>query len=98
MSSLSLRVHIRSRGEWIKHSVLAPEFEQHQFRVVRQLQTEPVPTRLFVRKLVSEKLVVHPRCAGDLKTFPTKPDGAGSEQPRERNIVRSVARTFRFLA
>src|SRR5277367_7169124 len=98
MSSPPLCVHIRSRGEWIKHSVLAPEFEQHQLRVVRQLQAEPVPTRLFVRKLVSEKFVVHPGRPRDLKTFPMKLNGAGSEQTREGNVVRSVPRPFRFLA
>src|SRR5207253_11328726 len=98
MRSLSVHVHVRARGIGINRTIPASHAKEHQLRIVRELQTQPVPASLFSVKLVCEELVVHPTGAARLKSLITQFDRTGSYEPCKRNIVRGAARPFRFLA
>jgi len=50
--------------------------EEHQLRLVFELDAEPVPTRLIRAELVSEKFVIHPGESGDRKLLSLKNDGS----------------------
>src|SRR5207237_10743899 len=78
MRSFSVHVHVRARGIGINRTIPASHAKEHQLRIVRKLQTQPVPASLFSVKLVCEELVVHPTGAARLKSLITQFDRTGS--------------------
>src|SRR5256885_4754270 len=95
---LSGNIDVRSRGKGIDGAILAAENEEHQLRLVLELDAEPIPTRLVRAELVSEKFVVHPGESGDRKLLSLKNDGSGCGEARLRKIVACATRAFSLLA
>ena len=83
-------IDVGSRGKRIDRAILAPDVEEHQFRVVVQLQAEPIPPHLLGFQLVGEKLMVHPGGSRDLIGLPSHKQIARRVQACEGNVVRSV--------
>src|SRR5438876_8310665 len=81
MRSLSLFVHVRTGGVGIDRTIPASNAKEHQLRIVRKLQTQPVPASLFRVKLVREELMIHPTGAAHLKSLITQFDRTGSYEP-----------------
>src|SRR5262245_40203950 len=98
MARAARAVDVGARGKRIDASVLAPKVKQHQLAAVVQLRAEPVPADLVRRELVGEEFMVHPGQPGNGVALAFEPEGAGSAEPRLREVVGSPPGPCRFLA
>src|SRR5258705_281779 len=64
MIGLPGHIYVSSCGIGINRSVLSPDLEEHQLRLVFKLNAEPVPPGLLRVQLVREKFMIHPGKAG----------------------------------
>ena len=87
MCCLSVCVYVCSGRVGINRTVFASNVKEHQLRIVRELQAQPVPASLVGLELVREEFMVHPTGAAHFKFLLAQFDRTGSRKARERNIV-----------
>jgi hypothetical protein len=98
MNRTIVGVDVSSGGIWINRAILAPDMEEHQFRIVVQLKAEPIPADLLCFQLVGDKFVVHPGGSRYPIGLPSYEQTARRNQARQRNVVRRVPTSRCLLA
>src|SRR6267142_6746642 len=98
MIGLPGRIYVSSCGVGMNRSVLSPDLEEHQLRLVSKLNAEPVPPGLLRVQLVREKFMIHPGKAGHSVLFSLQLNRSAGREPRLRKIVARPSRALRLLA
>src|SRR2546430_11759446 len=84
----------RSGRSRIRFSIALTDLVEHQFRVVVELNREPIPPLLILAKSRAAELVVHPGRAAAFLSIHSSAD----LEPRHRVVVRCVSDSFAFYA
>src|SRR3954447_19228307 len=71
---------------------------EHQFRVVIELQADPIPSALPRVHRIGKELVIHPGVPFHGDALAVEYDGSRCEQAGEGDVVRGVTRAARLAA
>src|SRR5262245_5539053 len=84
-------------GVWVGRSILSADQIKHDFSLIVELKTEPIPAHLIFSQLIATELVIHPTQPVDFFCFAVNRNLALAFQSRQRVVVGSSPVAFPFL-
>ncbi len=82
MRRLSVGIYVSAGGVRINRAILAANVKEHHFRLVIELEAQPIPAGLVGFKLMGEEFMVHPTGTGYFHFPITELDWTGGRQAR----------------